>query len=535
MSIHTVEGQKGLYVRQSTGLVREVSPWSALTFNVLTSVPGFGLAYSVFYLLATYPGGHILSAFWITGAVSLAIALPFVLLTMTMPRSGGDYILVSRSIHPAAGLASSLTLFGAVALAEGFFGTAFVSVALVPCLSAIGLVSGHVGWINAANAISHKGWTFGLAVLINAVGMGMWALRLRRGMRLGITMFFVALGCMMVAMIVMFSISQATFVAHFNQIAGTQAYAKLLAAAHTAGVARPGTSWANTVPYIAPLAGLLAFSWWSANYAGEIRQARTWRTAVAMTVSLGIVVTIYTVFSIAVFHVAGANFVTAGNALSGTKSYPLNVAPFWVVIVGIATKNTIFTAFIAFTFLLWVPLAIWQNAAQPVRALFAWAFDGVLPGRVAAIGKNNGVPYVALAITFVAAVITSAWATFSSNFITVLGTTTFMLFVPMIFVSLSALLLPLLKPELWKRAPLPGKTLGIPTISIFGFVGLVASSFLVWTYVHYAALGLNLRDTLIALAIMLGAGVVLYFVARAVQRSKKGVDISLNYAEIPPE
>ena len=67
-------------------------------------------------------------------------------------------------------------------------------------------------------------------------------------MRLGITMFFVALGCMMVAMIVMFSISQATFVAHFNQIAGTQAYAKLLAAAHTAGVARPGTSWANTVP-----------------------------------------------------------------------------------------------------------------------------------------------------------------------------------------------------------------------------------------------------------------------------------------------
>ena len=33
-----------------------------------------------------------------------------------------------------------------------------------------------------------------------------------------------------------------------------------------------------------------------------------------------IVVTIYTVFSIAVFHVAGANFVTAGNALSGTKT-----------------------------------------------------------------------------------------------------------------------------------------------------------------------------------------------------------------------
>ena len=100
MSIHTVEGQKGLYVRQSTGLVREVSPWSALTFNVLTSVPGFGLAYSVFYPPATYPGGHILSAFWITGAVSLAIALPFVLLTMTTPRSGGDYIL-GQSLDPS--------------------------------------------------------------------------------------------------------------------------------------------------------------------------------------------------------------------------------------------------------------------------------------------------------------------------------------------------------------------------------------------------------------------------------------------------
>lgn len=90
--------REGLYVRKSTGLVREVSPFSALLFNILPTVPGVGLAVSVFFALGVFPGAHIISAYWLTGLIALAIALPFAFLATAFARSGGDYILVSRSL-----------------------------------------------------------------------------------------------------------------------------------------------------------------------------------------------------------------------------------------------------------------------------------------------------------------------------------------------------------------------------------------------------------------------------------------------------
>src|SRR4051812_5934032 len=108
---------EGMYIRNATGLVRGISPFSATVFNILPTVPGVGLSISVFWILAAYPGAHILSAYLLTGIVAIAIALPFALLSMAMPRSGGDYILVSRSISPPFGLASSISLMFAAVLA----------------------------------------------------------------------------------------------------------------------------------------------------------------------------------------------------------------------------------------------------------------------------------------------------------------------------------------------------------------------------------------------------------------------------------
>src|SRR5213082_2593765 len=104
-----------LFVRQSSGLVRNVSVTNALFFNVAAFV-GVGLTlYPIFYSLADVQAWKLgpFSAYgWaaiITGLFCI-LALIFASLTSVMPRSGGDYVFTSRIIHPFLGWMESWTL-----------------------------------------------------------------------------------------------------------------------------------------------------------------------------------------------------------------------------------------------------------------------------------------------------------------------------------------------------------------------------------------------------------------------------------------
>src|SRR5947209_12929364 len=115
-----------LFVRQSSGLVRNVSVTNALFFNVAAFV-GVGLTlYPIFYSLADVPAWKtgLFSAYgWaaiITGLFCILLALIFASLTSVMPRSGGDYVFTSRILHPALGWMESWTLVIASVLIIAF-------------------------------------------------------------------------------------------------------------------------------------------------------------------------------------------------------------------------------------------------------------------------------------------------------------------------------------------------------------------------------------------------------------------------------
>src|SRR5947209_6020671 len=105
-----------LFVRQSSGLVRNVSVTNALFFNVAAFV-GVGLTlYPIFYSLADVQAWKtpLFSAYgWasiIAGLFCILLALIFASLTSVMPRSGGDYVFTSRIVHPFLGWLESWTL-----------------------------------------------------------------------------------------------------------------------------------------------------------------------------------------------------------------------------------------------------------------------------------------------------------------------------------------------------------------------------------------------------------------------------------------
>jgi basic amino acid/polyamine antiporter, APA family len=109
-------GSSKLFVRQSSGLVRNVSVTNALFFNVAAFV-GVGLTlYPIFYSLGFVPiwkFAGISSYAWaaiVAGIFCTILALIFASLTSVMPRSGGDYVFTSRILHPFLGWMESWTL-----------------------------------------------------------------------------------------------------------------------------------------------------------------------------------------------------------------------------------------------------------------------------------------------------------------------------------------------------------------------------------------------------------------------------------------
>jgi amino acid transporter len=119
-------GSAKLFVRQSSGLVRNVSVTNALFFNVAAFV-GVGLTlYPIFYSLGFVPVwkfAGISEYAWaaiIAGIFCSVLALIFASLTSVMPRSGGDYVFTSRIVHPFLGWMESWTLVIASVLIMAF-------------------------------------------------------------------------------------------------------------------------------------------------------------------------------------------------------------------------------------------------------------------------------------------------------------------------------------------------------------------------------------------------------------------------------
>lgn len=104
-----------LFVRQSSGLVRNVSVTNALFFNVAAFVGGGLTLYPLFYSLAppmwktALFSGYGWAAI-IAGLFCILLAMIFSSLTSVMPRSGGDYVFTSRIVHPGLGWMESWTL-----------------------------------------------------------------------------------------------------------------------------------------------------------------------------------------------------------------------------------------------------------------------------------------------------------------------------------------------------------------------------------------------------------------------------------------
>ncbi len=532
-------GSSHLFARNATGLVRGVSPRSSLIINFIPGHPAQSLAAGFFFVFALFPGGNYLLGLLMVIPMALAMSYAFGLLTAMIPRSGGDYMLVSRVIHPSVGLVSSFCMTLAGLLSNAFFGIAFVTIGLAPGLTGVGLISGNATLVRWGTEITSKHWIIVLGALMMVgsslilAGGWRWTLRVQN------TIFWLVTGSLFLSVLIALFTSHSSFIGNFNSFAqpythSSHSYQDVIATAHKGGVnTSPPFSFSNTIPIMGFFATFSIFSYWSTFIGGELRQASSLKTANNMAIAGVGGILIVAVFAAIFFHTFGTPFMIAANG--GGMPATLALSATYFSLVSASVGNTVLAVILFGCYVLFWPLICYISFIQPTRMLFAYAFDGILPAGVARTSKS-GSPYVAVIIAFVMSVVTLIWGVYGSNFFQVLVYATLVQLIAMGLVGLSAVVVPYTKPDLYRASATKMKVLGIPVVSIAG-AGAIATCVIIWIlYFHYPLqFGLANKTKMFTIfGVTIGLAIIYYLVAKAVRRGQ-GVDLARAYAEVPPE
>lgn len=530
-----------LFVRNATGLVRNLSQTDNLGIAFISGLPIAGLAFGVFFALSGFPGGNFYIGGLLCIPITLAFAYTYGLLASAIPRSGGDYMLVSRILTPSLSLVSMFSMTLAQVTGIAFFGKGLATLAVAPGLQITGLAAGSRSLFDAgATVASSHGWQFAiaLAMILACAAVHLFGtMAIRRAVVLftGVSMFG-----LLVSFVVALVTSKGTFINHFNAFAqpythSADSYQASIVAAQKAGVSlTPAFSLSKTLPIIGVFASFGIYSWGGAYIAGELREASSIKTARRM--GLGGLMTILTtlLFAAVFFHAWGRPFLAA--IYGGGLSPKLGSAPTYFFLTSAQLGSPVIAAVLCFAFILFWPIGVLLSMITPVRSLFAMGFDGVMPRAVANVTDRYNAPAVAIAVTGALCSIVLIWAIFiSTSFAQVLVYAVLIQLISMGLVGLSAVVFPFRRPELFRASSAQRVILGLPLCTIAGVGALVACVFLYWLYFKYPYFGLTSKGPFFIWAIGVVLVALVSFHFAKIMRRRQGVDLDLVYAEIPPE
>jgi amino acid transporter len=460
-----------------------------------------------------------------------------------MPRVGGDFTYNSRVLHPSIALGANLCEFLSAALSTGFWGYWVATQGLSPVCTVIGGVTGSdtlIRWGNDFTA-SHHTTVFIAAALSVCLVSILSALGTRVVVRTMSVMMLVAVAGYFLSMFILLLHSPEHFRSVVNDFAGAGAYGKTVAAGAKDGLypSAGGYDATNTFGSLFFALSATVWIWWgtymSSEFQGGGRRNRQ-LTAIAGTgVVQGLLIWVGLII---LLHVVGYNFLVSslaghftgpGGAAAGTGSYAYFAA--------IAAGSTFLTVVLALAFLGWWLPGLYINLAMPQRALFTWAFDNLLPKRLAAVSPRTHTPIAAIVLMTIVGIGGAAWTAYSSSFFEVYAILILFAFMPVLLTGVSAFLIRWRRPDLYRNSAADWRLGGIEVLPIAGIGCSLVAALAIFLIVHFRdeLLPKHFTIAIIAPFITFAVAAVWYFVARSVRRTRDGIDIDLQYTVIPPE
>jgi len=532
-----------LFVRNSTGLVREASAFDATVFNAVISAPiGSTIAYSIFFTLVAFPGANTSGVLLITLIINIPVLIMFALLAASMPRVGGDYVWVSRVLTPPLALISNVAMIFGGLFGAAFFAKFFSIFSLGPALVALGVLFKNNSFVSWGTSFqTDKTWILIAALAIVAL----MTLILLRGTKSTFRWqngaFIIAMLGTILAFIVLGFGSKHGFLSNLasvNHKFGGGTAAQIIATAH-AGSAAPHLSDMNaTLPTLFSIQGFMMWNFWSVYMSGELKSASNRRRQ--LSVMFGALiwdVVLLILGAQALFRIAGYNLVYALNLPS--PAYKIPSGPFYQFLAALVFNTPVLSVLILGTFLFWALPSMIANTFMPIRSFFAWSFDRLMPEGLAKVSERTHSPVNAILTANVIIALVVIWSVYSNSFQLVLGMIVLAGALAVIIVGAAAIALPRRRPDLYQGSPANVNWFGVPVLYITGALSIAEFIAIIWISFKYPALVMNGNPSNVwwipvFLLSLIAVGGLIYYVPRYL-RQRQGLNISFVYKELPPE
>jgi basic amino acid/polyamine antiporter, APA family len=537
------QSQSRLFVRNSTGLVRSASAVDATIFNAVISAPiGSTLAWSIFFTLVAFPGADPVGVLVITLIINIPVLIMFALLGASMPRVGGDYVWVSRILHPSLALISNLCMIMGGLLGAAYFAKFFSIFALGPALVAGGSLAHNHTLISWGTSFeTNQGWILAGALVMVALQTYVLIRGTKSTFRWQNGAFLIGMLGMVVAFIVLGVASRHGFDANFNTLNksfGGGTVQQVIASAGAQHAAPHLGNMSATLPTVFSIQGFMMWNFWSVYMSGELKSASNRRRQ--LTIMFGALVfdvVLLIIGALLLFHVAGYNFVYAVNA--APKAYAIPSGPFYSFLAALSVNIPVLTVIILGCFLFWALPSMIANTFMPIRSFFAWSFDRLMPEKLADVNERTHSPITAIVTVNVIIAGLTIWSVYSNVFQLVLGLIVLAGCLGVVIVAAAAIALPLRRPELYRASPANVKFLGIPVLFIVAPLSIAIFVALAVVSTQYPALVMNGNTANFWwipawFAGLIVVGAALYYIPRLI-RARRGINVSFVYKELPPE
>ncbi|HEX8940101.1 MAG TPA: APC family permease [Candidatus Limnocylindrales bacterium] len=540
-------GRSQLFVRQSTGLVREASALDATIFNAVFSAPvGATLAWGVFAALSAFPGADLVWATIISFFINIPVLIMMALLASSMPRTGGDYVWVSRILSPPLATISNFGAALSATIGATYWARYFPVFALGPILVTLGVTFNNADLIvwgqNFQDQAGHPLWVFAGSMLMVVLMGAILIAGLRTTFRWQNVFWIVASLGTFLAFAVLLLGNHDQFVSNFNSVNaqyGGKTAAEVIAAAKVGG-AQPNAGDMNaTLPTVFIVMTFMMWNWWSVYLSGELKSAANrGRQLSIMFGALVWDVVFIVIGALLLFKVTGYDFMVAVNT-AGNTAYAIPTGPWYHFIAALVYNAPVLTFLIVGSFLFWSLPAMVGNTFMPIRTWFAWSFDRLLPEKLSEVNERTHSPVWAILLEMVIITAMLIWSISATDFITWLTLGVLAGVVCVVIVGIAAIAFPSRRPDLYQASPANVRFLGIPVLYIVGPLSIAVMLFLTWCTVVYPGLVMmgdtkNMWWIPAFMGMIVVVGLVVYYGSKFIRRGQ-GVDIDLVYQELPPE
>ncbi len=545
-----------LFVRQASGLVRDVSMTNALFFNISAFV-GTAVGWAIaFYALGPEWQGLGISAFaWmavLTGIACCFLGLIFASLTTAMPRSGGDYVFTSRIISPFWGWLESWTLVGSALTIIGFeIIVAVRNIQLTGILLGVAFPGSFFGGAQGWFQDSFSKAIAGIVVMLIIGGISILRTRTFHKVVTGLAIF--AIIAVVISFFGAFSIDPASTSAALPKL-DTSSTAVINAATKAGwSLGSPDFSFTGLIA-LAGLISVVLFQFigfqFSSYIAGEVKGNVRRTVFVAVIGALIFAVFMNSLYMDVLGNHFGFSLTNAWGYLYWfTSNAPLGGQPPFSPLLATAVHPGAWP--------LWLIVALGNVTLNvllcPVYAIFfsrivlAWALDRQVPEWFSVVNERTNAP---LRVIIIAILLGAVFYVLTFFNLTLAATTFFgvlLASLTWIMPGINAILLPYRRPDLFQLTNNTRRFLGLPRLVWYGIIWLifivpVYLAAFVWPIIQqvsaiksssdFAAFA-NTTGIFYALGLVV-LGIIIYVVMSFVNRAQ-GIDTKMMFQELPPD